>query len=505
MEPRKSFLGGRGMVMLLVVGCGGGGVDRPVPDPCDGVTCAGHGTCAVTAGNASCTCDGGYQAAGLTCVALAGPVISDVTAQDITQTSAKIGWTLNEPATGQVDYGTTIAYGQQSAKETSFSYSSHLQPLSGLTPATLYHFRVRSSNQAGVESVSGDYTFTTLEDIVPAGCAPAPTSPLVVNVKDTGATGDGSTDDTAAIQVAVDQVAGTGGTVLVPDGTYLINGIADGWSGIRLKGSMTLRMTSGAILKAIPQVLGHYAVIRAQDVSGVNIVGGTVQGERVDHLGPKGPDIDPQHPTGQTGHAIAINGASNNIWVDGVTVKDAWGDGIMLGDSAVSPTNVTICNVLADNNRRQGLSITAADGVVVRESIFKNTNGTPPEAGIDIEPNGSSLCVDHVQVLNSQLLNNAGNQLDVFTMTTPPIYHVVIDGNTLDSVDSEKDGIRLRSANGVTVSNNQIVTAGYGITMYLSTGNTITENTITAGKAPFAGDVGGSTYSGNTCNGNPCP
>jgi len=50
-------------------------------------------------------------------------------------------------------------------------------------------------------------------------CATAPKSPLVVNVKDKGAKGDGHTDDTAAIQAAIDEVAGTGGTVLVPKGT----------------------------------------------------------------------------------------------------------------------------------------------------------------------------------------------------------------------------------------------------------------------------------------------
>ncbi|MGC8863790.1 MAG: glycosyl hydrolase family 28-related protein, partial [Armatimonadota bacterium] len=45
---------------------------------------------------------------------------------------------------------------------------------------------------------------------------------LVVNVRDFGAKGDGTTDDTAAFQAALDSIADKGGTVSVPAGTYLI-------------------------------------------------------------------------------------------------------------------------------------------------------------------------------------------------------------------------------------------------------------------------------------------
>ena len=60
------------------------------------------------------------------------------------------------------------------------------------------------------------------ETAAPQGCVVAPKSPLVVNVRDKGAKGDGRTDDTDAIQAAIDEVGGTGGTVLVPGGTYMV-------------------------------------------------------------------------------------------------------------------------------------------------------------------------------------------------------------------------------------------------------------------------------------------
>ncbi|PKN46037.1 MAG: hypothetical protein CVU59_07240 [Deltaproteobacteria bacterium HGW-Deltaproteobacteria-17] len=42
------------------------------PNPCDGVDCGDHGACVATAGTASCDCDTGYHAEGLTCVVNTG-------------------------------------------------------------------------------------------------------------------------------------------------------------------------------------------------------------------------------------------------------------------------------------------------------------------------------------------------------------------------------------------------------------------------------------------------
>ena len=44
-----------------------------------------------------------------------------------------------------------------------------------------------------------------------------------VSVKDFGAVGDGVTDDTAAIQAAIDSFPANGGTIYLPIGTYLIS------------------------------------------------------------------------------------------------------------------------------------------------------------------------------------------------------------------------------------------------------------------------------------------
>jgi hypothetical protein len=63
----------------------------------------------------------------------------------------------------------------------------------------------------------------------------------IVSVKDFGAVGNGVTDDTAAIQAAIDSVFNTGGgTVYLPTGTYLVSSIVKNWIGavtVRIAGA----------------------------------------------------------------------------------------------------------------------------------------------------------------------------------------------------------------------------------------------------------------------------
>jgi hypothetical protein len=86
----------------------------------------------------------------------AGPTVSDIWAS-----SATIKWSLNNFATGQVQYGTTTAYGNVSIPESSYRFSTHIQTISGLAEGTTYHYRVVSADANGVQAISPDATFTT--------------------------------------------------------------------------------------------------------------------------------------------------------------------------------------------------------------------------------------------------------------------------------------------------------------------------------------------------------
>ena len=88
-------------------------------------------------------------------------VISAVGVTSITGSAALVGWTTDQPASSQVEYGPTVAYGALSPLDVNLTLA-HAQSLSGLTPNTTYHYRVRSVDSAGREVVSGDAVFTTV-------------------------------------------------------------------------------------------------------------------------------------------------------------------------------------------------------------------------------------------------------------------------------------------------------------------------------------------------------
>lgn len=92
---------------------------------------------------------------------------------------ATITWELSEVATGQVQYGTSNAYGKTSTAETSLDYSTHVQaiPKSGdpdLLPSTTYHYRVVGRDADGNRYVSADKTFTTPVISLPPDPDPIP-------------------------------------------------------------------------------------------------------------------------------------------------------------------------------------------------------------------------------------------------------------------------------------------------------------------------------------------
>ncbi len=394
-------------------------------------------------------------------------VPSSFKATTISSSKIALSWlasTDNQVVTGYKVYRNNVQIGTSATP----GYTD-----SGLTPAKSYTYTVSAIDEVGNTSALSTASTAITSAVAPvanavstdANCAPDPTSSLVVNVKDKGAKGNGSANDTAAIQAAINQVAGSGGTVLVPDGSYMIDAVVR----LYLKSNMTLRMSGGATLKAIPTSNANYNVLRIENASNVNVIGGKVQGERSQHQG----------TSGEWGNGVSVL-ASKNVVIEGVVATDMWGDGFYISKNS---SNVTACSVTADNNRRQGLTITAANGVVVKNSIFKNTNGVEPQSGVQLEPNANEA-INNVQILNSQALGNKGWGMK---LTKPAsgsaITNVTLNGNTIsgNGANGGADGIVIVGSSGHRITNNIVknnLQAGISL-VEGSLSNTVTGNTVT--------------------------
>lgn len=304
------------------------------------------------------------------------------------------------------------------------------------------------------------------------------------------------TDCTSSIQSAMNAAAGTGGTVLIPDGTYKI----DALTRLRPQSNSTIHLEPNAILEALPNNQTGYAIVYVIEASDVTIQGGTIKGERDSHTG----------SGGEWGMGISIIN-SQNITVRNITTRDCWGDGFYVGDNS---TNLTFTNVVADRNRRQGMSIVCGNNINITNSTFKNTYGTLPEAGIDLEPNVGEE-VRNVQVSNCTFENNAGNGFQtgvpiansgVAFTSNVTLENCTLTGNGKTSLDGKVAGLSISNMETATVNNCTITDSGEnGITVYGQSHDThITNNHITNnGKNGIelyrvsSGMVTGNTITGN--------
>lgn len=262
------------------------------------------------------------------------------------------------------------------------------------------------------------------------------------NVRNYGAKGDGVTIDTIAIQNTINAAnAAGGGTVYIPDGKYLTDQL---WA----KSNVTLTLSTGAVLLAVPNQGLYNPTLRIEGVQNFSITGGTLDGNRAN-----------QTQEGEWRHGILVMGTSNSILIRDMTIKNTSGDGI----TTYAPcTGVTVQHIISENNRRQGMSIIGGENIVVTDSVFRKQNGAVngPWAGIDIEPNSSAEVCRNIQVLRCQFYDNDGSGIEMMLRSTDNHSNITVkdclvynNGYHTSRFAYGHPGFYLEDIRGVTVEN----------------------------------------------------
>ncbi len=133
------------------------------------------------------------------------PIISSISASGVTQNSANVSWSTNEDSDTQVEYGTTLSYGQSTVLNTSL-VTSHTASLSGLIPNTTYNYRVKSKDAAGNLAVSANQTFTTSSPVGVPVISSFTASPISIT---SGQSSTLSWNVTGATSLSINQSIGT--------------------------------------------------------------------------------------------------------------------------------------------------------------------------------------------------------------------------------------------------------------------------------------------------------
>jgi len=274
----------------------------------------------------------------------------------------------------------------------------------------------------------------------------------VASVKDFGAVGDGVTDDTVAIQAAIDAVSvAGGGTLFVPPGTYYVTNLAMK-TGVRLVGS-----SSSSVTLKFPPTNASINLITVINVDNVVIESLTI-------------DSNDSTYTGDNTDTIAIQ---------------------IYGGSGTGSNNNTIRNCRFINGRKRPYISNNADvtcrGLIIEGNHFIGRDALIPA----VAPNSQTVQAIRMQptatgcgdwCISGNRIEKCGNIIQV--------RHGTNDFDQLDSVVFS-DNIAYDFPDDPNVSTSPIE-------LFNITGLTVTGNTIYSGGRGYNGTyVRNATYSGN--------
>lgn len=304
-----------------------------------------------------------------------------------------------------------------------------------------------------------------------------------VSVKDFGATGDGTTDDTSAIQAALDSGAGS---VIFPDGTYLIS------AAIKPSSNQQVVGTGGSITMVNNTfAAGVYIDTKSNvQISNLQIIGASggnsfdqailINGSTnvtVDNCLIQDIGLEAVAPN-EWGHGIEITGASTNVKIVDNTIKNIKGYGNLRGDGITvrSSSNTLIQGNTIDTTRRMQIAVidNAIDVKIISNHLL---NGYL--AGIDIEPNSVNT-TGEITIQGNTIRNfgskpgaTTGSQYYGINLQSNDFDNISIVGNIISAENVQADSC-IHGQNGAkfaTITGNVLWCNGYADGMILFAGN----------------------------------
>jgi len=292
------------------------------------------------------------------------------------------------------------------------------------------------------------------------------------SVKEFGAVGDGTTDDTAAVQKALD----SGKRIVFPEGTYLVTAQINVPSGanVLLGRKSTLRFECKAKNKSL---------LMMNNVKSVKIDGdlGTLLGDLRDN------------PTG-THNAITIVGSTSDVSIERLNVANfpddtgrggVSGDGIYIGaplkDGTV-PSHITISYCNFQHEGRNQISVVAGAHIQIDHCHMSFSNFD----GIDLEPNNDTDTEDDIKVLDNVV---SGSRCGISAIKGSK--NIVIQGNDVSiAADSETkpgdtndfEGIHIDCAGPNVVVKENKIRGGYMGISATHGGAQLVDNEVTSAR-----------------------
>lgn len=242
--------------------------------------------------------------------------------------------------------------------------------------------------------------FTLVSILLIAACG-MPAKANTINV--TKMPGFNPANATKALQAALDSGADK---VIVPN-------VGQPWvvTPIELRSNQTVVFRPGVVIlakKGSFKGVGD-SLFTARNTSNLNIIGygATWRMRKKDYT-------KPPYKKAEWRMGLKILGGTN-ITIEGLSIEKTGGDGIYIGtEQKHYSKNITIRNVILSDNYRQGISVISVDGLLIENTIMRGTDGTPPAAGIDFEPNSADQQLTNIVMRNCLTWGNQGHGYEMY-------------------------------------------------------------------------------------------